>query len=197
MMRCRVALVLAALAVQALGFAAPAQAQDEEIPCDAFVKNPDGSWSATRAVFLLGPNFSVRAGGVFRHGEKFKDYDLAAKLDDVCRNAAAVPPGALPPPSALPQGAAVPARPPQLSLSSFADANGNIDVARLACGHLADASSEEAELLIAWFAGAQAGAAKRRAINLASLRYVTGNIVAYCRANRDKRLITTLEFMLK
>jgi hypothetical protein len=69
MMRRRFALAVAAVPPQILClFAARAQTP-EELPCDAFTRNAEGSWTVTRAAFILGPNFSVSVGGVFRPGE--------------------------------------------------------------------------------------------------------------------------------
>jgi HdeA/HdeB family len=184
-MRPRFILAIAAIALQTLCLGAGAQAQ-EELPCDAFAKNSDGSWTATRAAFILGPNFSVRAGGVFRPGEKFNGYDLAAKLDEACRSVTAAPPAA----TAQPRQGQVP-------LSEIVDANGNIDIQRLKCGHLADASGEEAELFLAWYSGSHNRSATKRAIKMTSLHLAILNIVDYCRANRDKGLIKVMDLMLK
>jgi hypothetical protein len=128
----------------------------------------------------------VRVGGVFRPGEKFNGYDLATKLDEACGNVAAPPPTG----PAQPQQGQVP-------LSKIVDANGNIDIQRLNCGHLADASGEEAELFLAWYSGSHNRSAKKRAINMTSLRYAIRNIGDYCRANRDKDLIKVMDLMLK
>jgi hypothetical protein len=179
-------LAVVAIAIQALCPVTSAWAQDDEMPCDAFTKNPDGSWTATRAAFIVGPNFSVRVGGVFRPGDKYKDYDLAAHLAEACRNA---PP---PQPQAVTQ-----AQPPRAALSHFADANGNIDIQHLTCGHLADASGEEAALLLAWYSGTYSGPPKRRPFNVAQLRYAIRNIVDYCKSSRDTKLVQVMEHYLK
>jgi len=184
-MRPRFTLAIAAIALQTLCLGAAAQAQ-EELPCEAFAKNSDGSWTATQPAFILGPNFSVRAGGVFRPGEKFNGYDLAAKLDEACGNVTAAPPTATAQPG-----------PSQVPLSKIVDANGNIDIQRLKCGHLADASGEEAELFLAWYSGSHTSSSKKRAINMTSLHVAIRNIVDYCRANRDKDLIKVMDLMLK
>ena len=175
-----------AIAVQTLCLVTGARGQDEDMPCDAFVKNPDGSWTATRAVFVLSANFSVRAGGVFRPGEKSRGYDLAAKLDELCRNGTAAPPPA-----------AAERQQPHIPLSQFADANGNIDVQRLTCGHLADASREEAELFLAWQGGSHNRSPKGRAINMARLKYAMRDVVDYCKSHRDESLIKVMQLMLK
>jgi hypothetical protein len=193
-MRRRFALMAAALAVTLLGASAGARAQDDEIACDTFARNADGSWTATRAAFLNGPNFSVRAGGVFRRGDTYKGYDLAAKLDEVCGNA---PPPPAATPAATPPPAVSPAQQPRAGLAQFTDANGNLDLGRLSCGHIADASAGEVEMLLAWYAGTDSAPAKRHTINMPRLRYAARNTADYCKANRDVALVKAMQLYLK
>ena len=189
--------VALAVAIQIVCPATVARAQDEEIPCDAFVRNADGSWKATGATYLNGPNFSVRAGGVFRRGDTYKGYDLAAKLDEVCGNAPPPPPPAGVAPAAAPPPGAPPAQPPRVALAQFADANGNLDLARVSCAHIANASPGDVELLLAWYAGTDSGPAKRRMINMPRLRYAARNTAGYCKANRDVALVKVMQLYLK
>ena len=86
---------------------------------------------------------------------------------------------------------------PQSFLARYADANGNLDVRQLTCGHLDDTSAEEAELFLAWYSGWYSGVAKNRGINLARIRYAIRNVVAYCKGDRNKRLTDVMEQMLK
>lgn len=176
--------IVAMLAVCRTG-AAVAQ---EDIPCEAFQHNADGSWTATDAAFVPSANFSVRKGGIFRRGDTYKGYDLAAKLDDACGSA-------VPPPPAVPPAAGVTPQPPA-ALSTFADANGNIDLARLNCGHLADARPDDAALLIAWYAGTLGRNAKGHTINLARLRYAVRGVIDHCKANRGESLIKIIDATL-
>jgi len=196
-MRGGVALLVAALMTAALCLAA--RAQNDEFPCDAFVRNGDGSWTATQATYIYSVNFSVRKGGVFRRGDTYKGLDLAAKLDEVCSNAAPAPPmTAAPPPGTAAPPAAAARVPQQLpSLAKFADANGNIDVSRLSCGHLADASAEDAALLLAWYSGAFGRTAKARTVNLARLRYESRGLIDYCKVNRSESLTKAMDAALR
>jgi hypothetical protein len=186
-MRRVVALAFAAIAVQALG-PLPALAQDDDMPCDAFVRNPDGSWSVTRAAFIPGPNFSVRLGAKFSPGGKVRDYDLVARLEQSCPSAAAP----TPPPAVAGQTPN-----PEAGLARYADANGNIDVARLTCGHLASATNEEAELLLAWYGGSSHKSPRSHLINMARLRYAARSLLDYCQAHRDRSLTTAMEMLAK
>ena len=168
---------------------AGARAQNGSMPCDAFVKNSDGSWTVTQAALIPGPDVRVRPGSIFRPGSTLLGVDIAARLDEACPAARMAPP----PPAA----GAVPAPQPGVPLSRYADANGNIDVQRLTCGQLAEASGDEADSFFTWYSGWYTGFAKKRGINLARVRYAVRSVVEYCKANRDKSLVQAMELMLK
>ncbi len=55
----------------------------QNIPLDAFKKNPDGSWSCVKQVTIKGPSGEIRIGpGMsFREGVQFMGIDLAALLN--------------------------------------------------------------------------------------------------------------------
>ncbi len=184
MRRC-LALAIATVAWQAACFMTGAQAQDEDIRCDAFYRNSDGSWTATQSVFLPGTRKVSRVGGVFRPGGSIDGQDVAAALDKACPNPATSPP------------AAAQTQQPRASLSKFADANGTIDVTRLTCADLADTSDEEADLLLAWYGYPSNGPTKRRFFNLARLRSAMHSVVAYCKTHRDQNLVKAMELMSK
>jgi hypothetical protein len=203
-MRRRVALAIAAaIALQAFCLTARAHAATSNFPCEAFAKNPDGSWTVLQTTYLEGPNVKVQQDAVFPPGRIVLGYDIAALIAKACPNAVvAPPPGAEPAAAsgAVPATApgTVPSAPvPQSFLARYADANGNLDVRQLTCGHLDDTSAEEAELFLAWYSGWYAGSAKTRGINLARIRYAIHNVVAYCKGDRNKRLTDVMELMLK
>ena len=182
---------LAGLAVvmQVLCAAAPAHAQNGGIDCNAFIKNPDGSWTVIKKVFIPVQNVRIVEGTVFRPGGTFLGDDMAARLDRACPNQQV----AMPAPAET-TGAS---QPPRVSLSQFADANGRIDVRELTCAQLADTSSEEAQLFLAWYSGWYHGLAKKPGINLARMRYLSQNIIAYCAVNRGLKLTEVMELWLK
>jgi hypothetical protein len=196
--------VIAVMAVQALCMSAAAFAQESEIDCSAFLKNPDGSWTVIKKAYIPVQKVRVVEGTVFLPGQTFLGEDMAERLAKACPNQpVAVPdtpeqaqPGQLPPGTPSPQGAQV-HQTPRLSLGRYADANGTIDVQRLSCGHLAEATPEETELLLAWYSGWYNGIAKKRGINLARVRFAIRSVADYCRANPDKRLVQVMELMLK
>jgi hypothetical protein len=187
----------AAIASQAPGLTPKARAVEYKFPCDRFQKNEDGSWLVLKDTFIEGPQVDLLQENTVTPGRLIRGYDLADLITKACPNApvgAAAAPGVAMPTVAAPAGAApVPARPPAVPLSRYADANGNIEIDRLTCGHLDDASVDDTDLLLAWYSGSP----KRRAINIARLRYEIRNVIDYCKANRDKNLVKVLETMLK
>jgi hypothetical protein len=211
-MRRRVALSIAAvIALQVCCLSA--RAATSNFPCDAFAKNPDGSWTVLKTTYLEGPDVKVQEDATFAPGRVIRGYDIADLIAKACPNAVvAAPPGTE---SAAAQGAAPVAAPstglstapgtapnaaapqPQSFLARYADANGNLDVRQLTCGHLDDTSAEEAELFLAWYSGWYSGFAKSRGINLARTRYAIRNVVAYCKGDRNKKLSEVMDQMLK
>lgn len=199
-MRRRVTLsIAAAIALQVCCLSA--QAATSNFPCDAFAKNPDGSWTVLKTTYLEGPDVKVQEDATFAPGRVIRGYDIADMIAKACPNAVVAPPPGTTPsvgPSTAPGTAPTAAAPqPQSFLARYADANGNLDVRQLTCGHLDDTSAEEAELFLAWYSGWYAGFAKNRGINLARTRYAIRNIVAYCKGDRNKRLTDVMEQMLK
>jgi HdeA/HdeB family protein len=199
-MRRRVALsITAAIALQVCCLSA--QAATSNFPCDAFAKNSDGSWTVLQTTYLEGPNVKVQQDATFAPGRVVLGYDIADMIAKACPNAVVAPPPSAEPstgvrttPGTAPSAAAPQ---PQSFLARYADANGNLDVRQLTCGHLDDTSAEEAELFLAWYSGWYSGVAKNRGINLARVRYAIRNVVAYCKGDRSKRLTEVMEQMLK
>jgi hypothetical protein len=187
-MRAHIVLGLVAIAAHALCSTPGALAQEDDTPCDAFARNPDGSWSVTQAAFIPGPNFSVRIGAKFVPGEKVRGYDLVARLEQSCTGLRAQAP--VPAPASATRGQTPN---PPAGLARYADANGNIDVARLTCGHVAEATNEEAELLLAWHSGLSKKPAAGHLINMARLRYAARNLLEHCRANREQSLSAAID----
>jgi hypothetical protein len=184
-----------AVAAMAVAICGSTAARAQELPCDSFQKNPDGSWTAIHSASVPGAGryFNVRDGAVFRPGAAFMGLDLAAELDQKCP---AVPVAA---PAAIPEAppAAVSGAPTRVALGSYADANGNIDAQKLTCGQLLDTSQQDADFLGLWLIGRANGLTKKSAINIphvqASMRY----LISYCRANKDKRIVQAIDVVLK
>ena len=188
-MRRRLAMAPVAVALSLAWLNAGAQAQSADIPCDAFVKNADDSWSAIHnaAIRGTGESLTIREGSVLRPGAAIKGLDLAAMLDQQCPAT----------PEPAPAAVQAPAPEPQVVLGRFADATGNIDAQKLNCGQLADASPGEADVFLAWYSGWYNGAVKKRGINLARIRTASRMVIDYCKSNRDKKIVQVMDLMLK
>jgi len=172
------------------------QARCETIDCDSFIKNPDGSWTVVKKVFIPVQNVRVVEGTVFQPGGTFLGDDMTVRLSKACPNKQVTMPDE---PGQPQQASAQPQTPqtPYVPLSNYADANGNIDIQRLTCAHLVAASPIDIEMLVTWYSGWYAGAAKRRGINMARVEYAIRNVADYCKANQSRRLSEALNILLK
>ena len=198
-------LVIAAFVLQALGLAVTAHAQESEIDCNALVKNADGSWTVIAdKVYIPVQKIRVNKGVTFTSDQLFLGEDMVARLNKACPNVQAQPADA--DAGAAPAGVAAvaPGSPqamqaPRVQLSQYADPNGELDVRRLTCAHVDAASPEEADVLLSWYSGWYAAAAKRRGANIsfARVRDAVRNVRDYCRTNGDKNLSQVMELMLK
>ena len=187
----RTTTALIAFALGVLGPDAGARAQRLDIPCDAFVKNDDATWSALRSVPIhgVGESLTIREGSVLRPGAAIRGVDLASVLDQQCPATPEPPPG----PAALQP----PAASPRVALGSFANSTGVIEAQRVSCGDIADAPPEEATLFLTWYSGWYGGSAKRRGLNWARTREAIHTVIQYCGGNRDKKIVQVMELMLK
>ena len=187
------ALVASAIALLILSLAGGAHAQDSEIDCDSFLKNPDGSWTVVKKVFIPVQNVRVNEGTTFRPGTTFLGDDMTVRLSKACPNKQVAAPADV----TQSQPQLQQPQPGRIPLSQYADANGNIDVQRLTCGQIADASIDDASFFLSWYSGWYYGTEKRRGINPARVRYVIHSVVDYCRTNRDRKLTDVMAFWLK
>ena len=153
-----------------------AQAQSG-FPCDAFVKNADGSWTAIHTARVPGPGmtFNVNEGASFTPNMSFMGLNLVEELNRQCPAVAA----------AAPQ----PGTPPQVELAKLADVHGDIDMQKLTCGQLAGTYQEDADFLLTWYSGWSNGLAKAHSLNVARVKAAAHEVIVYCKANKDK-LIT-------
>jgi HdeA/HdeB family protein len=176
-----------------------AQAQGLRIPCESFVKNDDGTWSALHSVQIPGTGgaLTIRDGSVMRPGAVIRGVDVASILDQQCPAEPVAAPAAPSGVPAVPAGPAQTRAAPYVVLDTFVTAKGTIDTARLTCGEIADASPQEAAMFLTWYSGYFTAAAKKRGVNLAAVRHTTLAVIDYCKSNRDKKLVQVMELMLK
>ena len=82
-------------------------------------------------------------------------------------------------------------------LSTYADADGMIDVQKLTCGHLAGTYQEDADALAMWYSGWYNGLAKKHFFNLPRAKEGLHQVIVYCKANPDKKVIQAIAVVLK
>ena len=85
----------------------------------------------------------------------------------------------------------------QVELKTYANADGYIDVQKLTCGKLANTFQEDADFLGIWYSGWYNGLAKKHAVNVHRVKEGIHNVIVYCKANRDKRIIQAIDVILK
>jgi HdeA/HdeB family len=82
-------------------------------------------------------------------------------------------------------------------LSSYADANGFIDVQTLTCGQLASTYQEDANALTSWYSGWYNGLAHKHFADFKKGREVEHQVIEYCKAHPDERIIHAIGLMIK
>jgi hypothetical protein len=85
----------------------------------------------------------------------------------------------------------------QVPLSTYADANGFIDVQKLTCAQLAGTFQEDADALTTWYSGWYNGLAKKHFLDLRKGKIVEHEVIVYCKANPEKRIIDAIAVVLK
>ena len=93
--------------------------------------------------------------------------------------------------------AAVAASPAQVDLSTYADAKGYLNVKALTCGQLANTFQEDANFLGTWYSGWFNGHMKRHAINVERTKQGIHEVIEYCKANPDKKVVEAVETYVK
>jgi hypothetical protein len=78
-------------------------------------------------------------------------------------------------------------------LSTYADADGWVDVQKLTCAQLAGTYQEDADLLMTWYSGWYNGLANKHMFNVKRSKTLEHDIIAYCQANPDRRVIQAID----
>jgi hypothetical protein len=85
----------------------------------------------------------------------------------------------------------------QVPLSSYTDANGFIDVQTLMCSQLAGTFQEDADMLTTWYSGWYNGLAKKHYIHVTRAKAFEHEVIMFCKANPDVKIITAMDTLLK
>src|SRR5271169_1227329 len=85
----------------------------------------------------------------------------------------------------------------QVPLSAYTDANGFIDVQALTCAQLANTYQEDADMLTTWYSGWYNGLAKNHFAHITRAREFEHEVIVYCKANPQLRIIEAIAVILK
>lgn len=84
----------------------------------------------------------------------------------------------------------------QVDLSAYADAEGYLDVQALTCAQLAGTWQDQADLLTTWYSGWYNGLAKKHYINIARSKEVEHEVIVYCKANLQAKIIHAIDVVI-
>ncbi len=84
-----------------------------------------------------------------------------------------------------------------VDLSAYADANGFIDVQALTCAQLANTYQQDADMLATWYSGWYNGLAKKHFANVPRIKAMEHELIVYCKANPQLRIIEAAAVLLK
>ena len=85
----------------------------------------------------------------------------------------------------------------QTDLTAYADPEGYIDVQALSCAALAGTWQGDADRLTTWYSGWYNGLAKKHFFNIARSKELEHEVIVYCKANPQIRIIEAIDVILK
>ncbi len=85
----------------------------------------------------------------------------------------------------------------QTELKTYADDKGYINVRALTCGQLAGTFQEDADFMGTWYSGWWNGHNKRHSFNLARVRDGIHEVIVYCKAHPDEKVVDAVDEYVK
>ncbi|WP_034991815.1 HdeA/HdeB family chaperone [Beijerinckia mobilis] len=85
----------------------------------------------------------------------------------------------------------------QTELSAYADKNGYVNMNELTCAQLAHTFQEDANFLGVWYSGWYNGLAKKSSINIPRVKEGVHEVIVYCKAHQDKKIIEAIGTILE
>jgi hypothetical protein len=85
----------------------------------------------------------------------------------------------------------------QVDLSAYADPEGFLDVQTLTCAQLANTWQGDADRLTAWYSGWYNGLAKKHYMDIRKGREAEHEVIVYCKANPELKIIQAIEVVFK
>lgn len=85
----------------------------------------------------------------------------------------------------------------QVPLTTYMDAKGYLNVRALTCAQLANTYQEDANFLGAWYSGWWNGNLKRHSINIERAKQGLHEVIVYCKANPDAKVVDAVDAYAK
>ena len=85
----------------------------------------------------------------------------------------------------------------QVDLTTYTDAKGYLNVRALTCAQLANTYQEDANFLGAWYSGWWNGHMKRHSINVARTKEGIHEVIVYCKAHPDDKVVDAVDAYVK
>ena len=85
----------------------------------------------------------------------------------------------------------------QVELKTYEDAKGYINVRALTCAKLANTFQEDADFLGTWYSGWWNGHIKRHSINIARTKQGIHEVIVYCKAHPDDKVVDAVDAYVK
>jgi hypothetical protein len=85
----------------------------------------------------------------------------------------------------------------QVELATYANKDGYIDVLTITCAQLANTYQEDADYLTVWYSGWYNGLDKKHLMHVDRAKTLEHEIIVYCKANQDKKVIQAINVVFK
>ena len=85
----------------------------------------------------------------------------------------------------------------QVDLSAYADSEGFLDVQTLTCAQLAGTWQGDADRLASWYSGWYNGLAKKHYMDITKGKEAEHEVILYCKAHPELRIIQAMEVVFK
>jgi hypothetical protein len=85
----------------------------------------------------------------------------------------------------------------QTELKTYMDEKGYLNVRALTCAQLAGTYQEDADFLGAWYSGWWNGHMKRHSVNVARAKQGIHEVIVYCKANPDSKVVDAVDAYVK
>jgi HdeA/HdeB family len=85
----------------------------------------------------------------------------------------------------------------QVDLSAYADAEGFLNVQTLTCAQLVNTWQGDADRLASWYSGWYNGLAKKHYMDITKGKEAEHEVILYCKAHPELRIIQAMEVVFK